>query len=137
MQNADGNMKTVPHVTHLENHKQFRIISSLYPPIYFFEDLVDPSEMEMLWEIESLTNERLRQEIGDIFLIPPEDRISGTGSSTIMAAFTHLSKPTRFSDGSYGIYYAALSQETAIRETIYHREKFLSNTNQPPQELTM
>jgi len=121
----------------LNGQKQFRIIPSVYPPVNFFEDLVDPAEMETLWEIESLTNERLRQEAGDIFLVSTEDRVSGPGSSVIMAAFTHLSKPTRFSDGSYGVYYAGFSRETAIRETVYHRESFLKATNEGPSEVTM
>jgi hypothetical protein len=130
-------MSDLPNVTDLCGHQQFRIIPSIYPPINFFEDLVDPSEMDVLWEIESLTNERLRQEAGDIFLVPPEDRVSGSGSSVVMAAFTHLSKPTRFSDGSYGAYYAGLSQETAIRETVHHREAFLRATDEAALELTM
>ena len=130
-------MHEFPHLTDLNGQKQFRIIPSVYPPINFFEDLVNPAEMETLWEIESLTNERLRQEAGDIFLVSKEDRVSGPGSSVIMAAFTHLSKPTRFSDGSYGVYYAGFSQETTIRETIHHRETFLRATDEEPAEITM
>lgn len=131
-------MFRLPNLANLnEDQKQFRIIPSVYPPINFFEDLVDPAEMETLWEIESFTNERLRQEVGDIFLVPTEDRVSGPGSSVVMAAFTHLSKPTRFSDGNYGIYYAGLSQETTIRETVYHRENFLRATDEEPSEITM
>lgn len=130
-------MSELPNLIDLNDQKQFRIIPSVYPPINFFEDLVDATEMETLWEIESLTNERLRQEAGDIFLIPQEDRICGPGSSIIMAAFTHLSKPTRFSDGSYGVYYAGFSLETAIRETVYHRESFLRATVEEPSQLTM
>src|SRR3990167_1859717 len=126
-----------PRLVHLDGQKQFRIIPSVYPPINPFETIVDPSEMEALWKIESLTNERLRQEMGDITLVPAEDCIHGPGSSVVMAAFTHLSKPTRFSDGSYGIYYAGLSKTTAIIETIYHREQFLQATNEKPGELTM
>lgn len=126
-----------PSVIDLTGTTQYRIIPSVYPPINFFEDLVDPAEMETLWEIESLTNERLRQEAGDISLVPKEDRVSGLGSSVVMAAFTHLSKPTRFSDGSYGVYYAGLSKETAIRETVFHRERFLSATQEDACELTM
>ncbi len=137
MRSVDGKMLKLPRLIELPNQKYYRIIPSIYPPINFFEDLVDPSEMEILWEIESLTNERLRQETGDIFLVPSEDRISGNGSSVVMAAFTHLSKPTRFSDGSFGIYYAGLSKETAIRETVYHREIFLRTTDEPSLELTM
>lgn len=132
-------MLKIPGTSHLADKKQFRIIPSVYPTINFFEDLVDPSEMEILYEIESLTNERLRQEIGDIFLVPKEDRVSGPGSSVVMAAFTHisLSSPSRFTDGSYGIYYASLSVETAIYETVYHRERFLRATNEEACELTM
>jgi RES domain len=38
-----------------------------------------------------------------------------------MAAFTHLNpKGSRFSDGSYGVYYVGREFETALRETAYH-----------------
>jgi len=138
MQNVvDKKMLELPTVKDLCDTSQFRIIPSTYPPINFFESLVEPAEMEALWEIESLTNDRLRQEAGDIFLVSRENRISGPGSSVVMAAFTHLSKPTRFSDGTYGVYYAGLSQETAIRETIYHRENFLRATAETSCDLTM
>lgn len=130
-------MRPFPTTIDLHGQKHYRIIPSTYPPINFFEDLVDPSEMETLWEIESLTNERLRQEAGDIFLVPPEDRISGPGSSVVMAAFTHAGIASRFTDGSYGIYYASLSYETAIRETVFHREIFLNATQEPALEITM
>ena len=111
-----------PFLISLHQQKHYRIIPSTYPPINFFEDLVDPQEMETLWEIESLTNERLRQEVGDIFLVPPEDRISGPGSSVVMAAFTHVGRPSRFTDGMVSITLA--SYETAIKETVYHRNCF-------------
>ena len=123
--------------TDLYGQRQFRIIPSVFPPINFFEDLVDPEEMEMLWEIESLTNERLRHEAGDIQLVAPEDRICGPGSSIVMAAFTHIHYSSRFSNGEFGIYYAALARETAIRETVYHRERFLQATHEPPGEIAM
>jgi len=51
-----------------------------------------------------------------------------------MAAFTHLNpEGSRFSDGTYGVFYAAKEVETAIRETVYHRERFLARTQEPPQ----
>jgi hypothetical protein len=132
-------MLALPKQIKLPRQKQYRIIPSSYPPINFFEHLVDPADMDILWEIESLTNERLRQEAGELFLVPPEDRICGPGSTVVMAAFTHInhSHPTRFSDGSYGIYYASFAVETAIQETIFRREQFLSATNEKPCEVTM
>ena len=130
-------MSVQPPQVDLRGQRHIRIIPSVYPPINFFEDLVEPSEMETLWEIENITNERLRQTTGDIFLVPPEDRISGHGSSVVMAAFTHIGRSSRFTDGSYGVYYASFSQDTAIRETVYHRERFLSATNEEPCEIAM
>lgn len=126
-----------PELVELRNQKQFRIVPSVFPTMNFFEELVDPSEMEILWEIESLTNDRLRQEVGDLFLVPPEDRVSGPGSSVVMAAFTHIGKPSRFSGGNFGIYYAGLSRETAIRETVFHRECFLRATQEEACEINM
>lgn len=126
-----------PPEIELPGVRQFRIIPSVYPPINFFEDLVEPAEMEALWEIENLTNERLRQETGNIFLVPAEDRVCGHGSSVVMAAFTHIGKPSRFTDGSFGVYYASLSAKTAIHETVYQRELFFAATNEDPCEITM
>lgn len=132
-------MKKLPKLVDLKSHENFRIIASHYPPVNFFEDLVDPLEMEILWEIESLTNERLREEAGDIFLVPPQDRVCGPGSTVVMAAFTHISNSvaTRFSDGTFGVYYAALEYETAIYESISSRERFLKYTNEDACELQM
>jgi hypothetical protein len=130
-------MMKSPALVHLHRQSHFRIIPSVYPAINFFEDLVDPDEMEILWEIESLTNDRLRQEAGDIFLVEPEDRMVGPGSSVVMAAFTHIGRPSRFTDGSFGVYYASFNQQTAIRETMYHREKFLAATAEEPCEIVM
>lgn len=131
-------MSTPPTVS-LDWPHQYRIIPSEYPPINFFERLVDAELMEELFYIESLTNDRLRDEVGEIALVPAEDRITGPGSSPVMAAFTHVSPgcPSRFSDGSYGVYYAAKTLETAIEETKYHRACFLSYTNEDAGEISM
>ena len=128
-----------PPVRELDWDHQYRVISSEFPPINFFENLVDPALMDELYYIESLTNERLRDEAGDIALIAPEDRITGQGSSPVMAAFTHTSMacPSRFSDGSYGVYYAARTLNTAIEETRFHRARFLAATNEDPGEIDM
>jgi hypothetical protein len=55
-----------------------------------------------------------------------------------MAPFTHVNpKGSRFSDGSFGIYYAAQSLETAIRETVYHFELFAKDSHDPPRREDM
>jgi hypothetical protein len=116
----------------------YRIIPSRFPPINLFERVTDPADLETVLDIESMTNDRLRNEVGSLNLVPPEDRISGPGSSPIMAAFTHLPPyGSRFTDGSFGVFYAGRTLETAIAETKYHREAFLRATSEPRIELDM
>ncbi|MDX1540473.1 MAG: RES family NAD+ phosphorylase [Geminicoccaceae bacterium] len=112
----------------------WRIIASRYPPVQLFERLSDdPAEWEVLAEIESLTNPRLRDAIGAIHLVPPDERVSGPGASWVMASFTHVNRRgSRFSDGSYGVYYAAHALTTAVAETTHHMARFYASTADPP-----
>jgi hypothetical protein len=111
-----------------------RILPSRYPPVQLFKRLTDdPTEWETLAEIESLTNPRIRDQIGEISLVPPDERVSGPGASWVMASFTHRNpRGSRFSDGSYGVYYAARELATAIAETVFHLGRFYGETADPP-----
>lgn len=115
----------------------YRLIPSHFPPIALFENLLDASELEAAYALESLTNDRLQDQAGNIALVAAEDRITGPGTTAIMAAFTHTGIASRFTDGRFGIYYAGLSLETAIAESRFSRARFLRATNEPPQVLTM
>lgn len=117
----------------------YRIIPSQFPPIHLFEDVADPDEFEALFAVQMLTNPRIQEEIGLIDLVPKDQRLYAVpGCGYVMAAFTHINPDgSRFSNGDYGIYYAADSISTAIAETIYHKEQFLSFTREPAQELAM
>jgi hypothetical protein len=117
--------------------KVHRLIPSHFPPISLFEDVANEDEFEILYAVESLTNDRLLDEAGDISLIEPQNRLYGQGSTPVMAAFTHIGKESRFTMGKYGVYYGANSLDTAIAETRYHRELFLSTTQEPDTEITM
>jgi hypothetical protein len=116
----------------------FRVISSRFPPIHLFERVAGAEDWEALYWLESLTNPRLRDDVGEIELVPREDRIFGPGASVIMAPFTHLNpEGSRFADDTFGAFYAAASLDTSIAETRYHREIFLRATRQRPLELDM
>jgi hypothetical protein len=125
-------------VTHVAWFPCYRIIPSRFPPIDLFERIAPPQDWEALVALESLTNDRIRQEVGDISLVPIEDRISGPGASVVMAAFTHLNASgSRFADATFGAYYAAADVETAIAETKFHREEFLRATKEAPISIEM
>ncbi|KAF3995994.1 RES family NAD+ phosphorylase [Glaciimonas immobilis] len=122
----------------LEWSPGFRIISTRFPSIYLFDRVADASDFDALYELEAMTNSRLRNEIGEISLIPESERLYGNGSGPIMAAFTHLNPHgSRFSDGSYGVFYAAKEKETAIAETKHHSAIFMQATNEEPIYLQM
>lgn len=117
----------------------WRIVASRFPPIDLYERLTpDQTVWEALIALEQLTNPRVRDELGDISLVAPKDRVTGPGASYVMASFTHLNpRGSRFSDGSFGVYYAASALKTAIAEAIYHFEAFARAANDPPREEAM
>jgi RES domain len=66
--------------------------------------------------------------------VRPAERVSGPGASYVMAAFTHRNpKVSRFSDGSYGVYYAARGFRTALRETAHHFARFATDSRDGPR----
>ncbi|XYK81266.1 MAG: RES family NAD+ phosphorylase [Labrenzia sp.] len=122
----------MPHTRRVTWARTFRIIRSLYPPIDLFEDIADPKDWEALASVEAKTNPRVRGEIGDLGKVPVHRRVSGPGASYVMAPFVHCTplRPGRFSDGSYGIYYAGNSENVALAETIYHHARFMASTRE-------
>lgn len=118
--------------------RAYRIVPSRFPPVGVFDRIADPADLDALYEIEALTNPRLREELGSLAMVPKERRISGPGTTPVMAAFTHLNpEGSRFSDGSWGVFYAAHAVATAIEETVWHRERFLRATSEAPLDLQM
>jgi RES domain len=115
-----------------------RLIASRYPTVGLYDTIAQPEDLEVVFAIEALTNPRIRQELDALSLVPPADRVSGPGATLIMAAFTHLNpEGSRFSDGSYGVYYAARTLETAIAEVSYHRARFLARTAEAEIDVDM
>jgi hypothetical protein len=120
-----------PQNTRVRWAHAYRVINSRYPPIDVFERVADPGDWDALLALEELTNPRVRDAAGEISLVPPEERVSGPGASWVMAAFTHVGRPSRFSDGTYGVYYAARELATAVAETAYHIGRFFQATAEP------
>jgi hypothetical protein len=116
----------------------YRLVPSRFPAVGLFDRVARPEDLEYVLAAESLTNDRLRDEAGELALVPPAERVSGPGTTAVMAAFTHLNREgSRFSDGTYGVYYAARDMQTAIAETVFHRARFLARTAEAPGEVDM
>ena len=116
----------------------YRVIPSRFPSIGLFERVASPADFDALYALEAMTNPRIRDEVGEISLVPPEERVFGEGCTAIMAAFTHVNPHgSRFSDGSYGVFYCARKRDTAIAETRHHAARFMQATREPPMRLQM
>lgn len=129
---ADMDVKTVEAST-------YRLIPSCYPPIDVLERVASSEDFVILFEIESLTNDRLREEVGDIALVAKEDRLYGGGTSLIMAPFTHppvSGQGGRFNN-DFGVFYCAAEFDTALEETKYHRARFFLDSNTGPTKFDM
>lgn len=113
-----------------------RLIRTIYPPVWLFEDIADPADWELVASAEAKTNPRVRDAIGDLTLVPPARRLTGPTASFVMAAFTHVSRDrvSRFSNGAYGVWYCGDRFEVALAETAYHFERFMARTAEPPAD---
>ncbi|HVO90537.1 MAG TPA: RES family NAD+ phosphorylase [Casimicrobiaceae bacterium] len=116
----------------------YRLVPSRFPPVGLFDRVVRPEDLEAVYAIEALTNDRVRQETGNLALVAVAERISGPGTTPIMAAFTHLNpEGSRFSDGSFGVWYCSDDLDTALAEVRFHQERFLRRTQEGPIRLEM
>lgn len=123
-----------PPATRVVWARTHRLVLARYPRIDLYDDVADPRDWEALASAQARTNPRIWEEIGDLSLVPVERRISGENASWVMAAFTHVSpdRTSRFSDGTYGVYYAGESLETAIHEHSFHMGRFFASSGEPP-----
>lgn len=102
----------------------YRVIPTKYPTIDVFEDVADPADYDALYEIQAMTNPRL------------DDDRPGSSNGYIAAPFAHRNPAgSRFSDGSFGIYYAGCSEDVSIAETVHHTARFMQDTSEPAQSL--
>jgi hypothetical protein len=131
---ADGDVPVVP----VHWRPCYRVVPSRFPPISLFERVADPADLDAVFAVEAMTDDRAREAVGDLARVPPEERVTGAGAGYVMAPFTHVPPGGgRFTDPTFGAYYAARTLETAVAETTYHRARFLAATHEPPTELDM
>lgn len=113
----------------LARTRGFRLVNSRLPTIDIFNDVSDPGEFLDLYDLQAMTNPRLRQEVGDIDYIDLGEIPWGIpGCHYAAACFTHVTPDgSRFSNGEFGVLYVAESMETALIEVEYHQGQYLAN----------
>jgi hypothetical protein len=127
-----------PPVRRIRWPEACRIVPTRHPSENLFDRVADAEDFDALYALEAMTNERARDELGEIERVPREQRRFGAGSGPIMAAFTHVNtEGSRFSAGEWGMFYAAKERDTAVAETRHHHARFLSATRQGPLHLPM
>jgi hypothetical protein len=109
----------------------FRAVATRYPTAGIYDRIASSAELADVIAIEALTNPRIREEASAYGRkVRPADRISGPGTTPIIASFAY-SVAGRFCDGTYGVYYAGLEEQTTIAESRYGTEVFLRSTSEP------
>ena len=103
-----------------------RIIGSEYVGESLFDLIATPEEFEDLLAVADLTNPAIRHAQGDVALVPLEDRLYGPGAGLVMSAFSRPGRGSRFSDGTFGLFYAARTIPTVIAETVHHHARVLA-----------
>jgi len=112
--------------------KTHRIVRSRFPPVDLFEDIADPADWNAILSAEAKTNPRVAESVGMLDLVPEERRVAGVGASRAMAPFVHASpdRPSRFSDGSFGVCHAGDRIEVALFETMHRHAAFMAATDE-------
>lgn len=104
-----------------------RLIPSRYPPAGIFDAVASADDLQAVLHLEGWTNQRISAELGVVHMLPKKEWLTGTpNASIVMAAVCHPHpQGGRFSTPELGAWYAGLSLDTAIAETVYHRTREL------------
>jgi RES domain-containing protein len=107
-----------------------RLIPSRYPPTAILDLITVPEDFEAVAELEGWTNDRISAELGVLSILPAPEWVLGRANATaIMAAYCHPHETGgRFSSRDRGAWYAALSIETAIKESVFHRTQEITES---------
>lgn len=115
--------------TKFDDSPAWRVIATRNPPIALFENVADEAEYDAIYELEAAFSPHY--DVGHLVqYLPRSEWVFGLGAGYVMAPFAYRI-PSRFTDGTFGIYYAGLEEETAIKEVAFHRGRFMESTKEP------
>ncbi len=115
----------------------WRVIPTRYPEIDLWKRVAVPEDEAAVQEIEQITNNRARQESGEINLLRAGDYFSKSCSKDVIATFSYRGIRSRFNTRLFGAYYASVSLETAVREKAHHTIQLLMDAKIPSTKTDM
>ncbi|MCA2999727.1 MAG: RES family NAD+ phosphorylase [Rhodocyclaceae bacterium] len=108
------------------------MIATRFPSKHLFEGVAKQDDWDNLERLANITSPRIQQSESGWGMFKPDECATGAGASLIMAPFAYLNPDgSRFTDGTYGAYYAGRDLKTAVDETVYHAEKFARDSRLP------
>jgi RES domain len=113
---------TDPREARIRVRRTHRLVASRFPPVDVFADVSAPADRDALNDLESWTNDRIRNDYGERLLIARAEWATGPNASVVMAAFCHPHpRGARFTSGELGAWYATFELRTAHAEVAFHR----------------
>jgi hypothetical protein len=110
----------------------YRLVPERLPTASLWDRSADEEDFQARLALETLTNQRVRDEIGSVEQVAASERRYGPGAGLVMAPFTHLNPGgSEFSDGSFGVLYGSSNLPGATAEVLYHHQRFLVATAEP------
>ncbi len=123
---------------HIVWNQSWRVIHSHGQEKHVLNELAQAPEQDVLIETEQITNNRIQIQEGHVPSSIHKKNFTGPGSQYILAPFSFPNPDgSRFSDGTYGVYYAGHSLITAIKETVHHLTRFLKESKAEPEVFNM
>lgn len=121
------------HVAPAAHPDTYRIIAAHLAPPDLLRDIAAPGDIDAVMEVVRLTGIDADRVVGTLAHVPVGDRPTGPGAGWALLAFTQPARPSRFTDGRRGVWYAGYTMQTAIAETSFHDERLLRAFGEPPQ----
>lgn len=118
-----------------------KLVATIFPPVDIFEEVADASDFDALLALRARTDPLLNHRLQHALAIPAKERAYGPGSRYVMTPFVHPSpigtrfRPAALGAESFGVYYAARDESTAIAEVQHHRVSFLRDSRAGAQDL--
>lgn len=120
----------------LNGQTAYTTVPCRFPPIRHFQRIADEPDRDLLDAVEAMTDDQARDAIGQIELVPANERFSGAHAVPVMNAFTGFDPAgSPFSDGSYGVLYLQMQRDAAISKRKCDATAFLAATAQAPIKL--